>query len=127
MDSAKNEYETLRAVDPGAAVEGRAVAPQTGDLRVPPLVGREWSVPKRRPYEEGERDREAAEKWGPPRPDLDRGTALVAGAGLLAALAVAVWLFGLGLTPEKYLLVMLVPAVLMRRGRTTSFLSARCS
>jgi membrane-associated phospholipid phosphatase len=117
MERTKHEYETLRAVDPGAAVEGGAVAPKPGDLRVAPLVGREWSAPEGRTYEHGEADGETAEKWGPPREDLDRRTALLAGVGLLLALAVAVWLFGLGLTPEKYLLVLLVPALIMRRAR----------
>ena len=130
MESAKNEYEALRAVDPGAVVEGRAVTPQPSHLGVPPLVGGEWSVPEGRPYEDRETDREAAEKWGPPRADLDRRTAVRAGVALLAALVLAVWLFGLGLTPDKYLLVLLA-----RRsssgGRVVtpsiSFPSARCS
>jgi hypothetical protein len=117
MDSAKNKYETLRAVDPGAAVEGGAVAPKPSDLGVAPLVGREWSPPEGRAYEHGESDREAAEKWGPPRPDLDRRTLGVAAVALAVALALAVWLFGLGLTPDKYLLVLLVPALVIRSGR----------
>jgi membrane-associated phospholipid phosphatase len=107
----------LRAVDPGAAVEGRAVAPQPGHLGVAPFVGSEWSVPEGKPYEHGEADREPAEKWGPPREDLDRRTAAVAGVALVGALVVAVWLFGLGLTPDKYLLVLLVPAVILGCAR----------
>jgi membrane-associated phospholipid phosphatase len=117
MDSAKNDYETLRAVDPGAAVEDRAVAPQPGHLGVTPLVGGEWSLPEGKPYEYGERDGEAAEKWGPAREDLDLRTALIAAGGLVAALGLAIWLFGLGLTPDRYLLVLLVPALILRRGR----------
>jgi membrane-associated phospholipid phosphatase len=117
MESAKNEYEALRAVDPGAAVEGRAVGPQSGHLGVAPLVGREWSLPERKPYEHGEADGEAAEKWGPPREGIDRRTALVATGALLAALAAAIWLWGLGLTPDKYLLVLLVPALVLGCGR----------
>jgi membrane-associated phospholipid phosphatase len=121
MESAKNEYEALRAVDPGAVVEGRAVAPQPGNLGVAPLVGGEWSVPEGRPYEDGEPEREKAEKWGPARVDLDRRTAAFAGAGLVTALALAVWLFGLGLTPDKYLVVLLVPALIIRRARRYVF------
>lgn len=121
METAKNEYEALRAVDPGAAVEGRAVAPQPGHLGVPPFVGREWSPPERKPYEDREAEREQANKWGPPREDLDRRTALLAAGALLIALAVAVWLFGLGLTPDKYLLVLLVPALVIRRARRYVF------
>jgi membrane-associated phospholipid phosphatase len=121
MESAKNEYEALRAVDPGPAVEGRAVAPQPGHLGVAPFVGGEWSVPEGQPYEHGEADGEGAEKWGAPRQDIDRRTAVIAGAGLVAALAAAVWLFGLGLTPDKYLLVLLVPALILRRARRYIF------
>lgn len=117
MERAKHEYETLRAVDPGAAVESGAMAPQPRDLGVTPLVSREWSAPEGRTYEHGEPYRETGEKWGAPREDLNRRTALLAGAGLLVALTAAVWLYGLGLTPEKYLLVLLVPALIMRRGR----------
>ena len=121
MESAKNQYETLRAVDPGAAVESGAVAPKPGDLGVAPLVGSEWSVPEGRPYEHGEADREATEKWGSPRPDLDRRTLVRAAVGLVGALGVAIWLFGLGLTPEKYLLVLLVPALIIGRARRYVF------
>lgn len=117
MKSPENEYETLRAVDPGAAVEGGAVAPKPGDLRVPALVGGEWSVPEGRAYEHGEAYGETAEKWGPPSENLDRRTLLIAGAAGLATLIAAVWLFGLGLTPDKYLLVLLVPALVIGAGR----------
>jgi membrane-associated phospholipid phosphatase len=117
MESAKNDYEALRAVDPGAPIESRTLAPKPGHLGVTPLVGGEWSHPEGKPYEYGEADREAAKKWGPPREDLDRRTAALATVGLVAALAIAVWLFGLGLTPDRYLLVLLVPALVMRRAR----------
>ncbi len=117
METPEHEYQPLRAVDPGVTVEGRAPAPQPGHLGVAPLVRSEWSAPERHAYEHGEAESEAAEKWGPPREDLDRRTLLVAAGALLAALAVAVWLFGLGLTPDKYLLVLLVPALVIRRAR----------
>ena len=118
MESAKNKYETLRAVDPGAAIESRAAAPQAGHLGVAPLVGGEWSVPKGRPYEDRETERgEAAEKWGPPRHELDRRTLALAGAALLAALALTISLSGLGLTPDRDLLVLLAPALVLRRAR----------
>ena len=117
METPKHEYETLRAVDPGSPVEGGAVAPKPSDLGVAPLVGREWSVPEGRPYEHGEAEREAAEKWGPPSPDLDRRTIALAAVSLVVALAVAVYLFGLGLTPDKYVLVLLVPALVIGAGR----------
>jgi membrane-associated phospholipid phosphatase len=93
------------------------VAPKPGHLGVPPFVGSEWSRPEGKPYEHGERDGEAAEKWGPVRDDLDRRTALLAAGGLVVALGIAIWLFGLGLTPDRYLLVLLVPALVLRRAR----------
>src|SRR3989442_15213260 len=113
MDSAKNDYETLRAVDPGAVVEDRAVAPQPGHLGVAPLVGGEWSLPEGKPYEYGESDGEAAEKWGPAREDLDRRTALIAAGGLVAALALAIWPFGLGFAPHPCLLLLLAPSLFL--------------
>jgi membrane-associated phospholipid phosphatase len=114
MDSAKDQYEALRAVDPGVAVEPGPVAPKAGDLGVPPFVSREWSPPEGRAHEYSESD---GEKWGAPREDLDRALAVRAGVALAIALSVAVALFGLGLTPEKYLLVLLVPALVIRRAR----------
>jgi PAP2 superfamily protein len=42
---------------------------------------------------------------------------VVAALALVAALAGAVALFGLGLTPDRYLLVLLAPAIAMRRAR----------
>lgn len=108
----------MRAVDPGAAIEGVGPFPQPGHLGVPPLVRRERRVQEWEP----DRDREAdggerAERWGPPRPDLDRRTAILATLALAAALSAAVELFGLGLTPDRYLLVLLVPALVLRRTR----------
>lgn len=48
---------------------------------------------------------------------VDRGTALLAGAGFAAALALLIGVFGLALTAERMLLVLLVPALVLRRGR----------
>jgi membrane-associated phospholipid phosphatase len=117
MDSAKNEYQPLRAVDPGAAVEGATAGPQPGHFGVPPFVGTERRAPERDARDYREEERQRAEEWGPPRPDLDRRTLLLAGVGLAVALAAAVYVFGLGLTPDRYVFVLLVPALIMRRGR----------
>jgi membrane-associated phospholipid phosphatase len=117
MDSAENEYQALRAVDPGTVVEGGAPVPQPGHLGVTRLVRRERSAPEWDAYEDGKADREAADKWGPPCPDLSRSTAVLAGGVLVAALGLAVWLFGLGLTPERYVVVLLMPALILRSGR----------
>ena len=99
MESAKNEYEALRAVDPVRRRRGSRRGSTAGPPRRSPLVGGEWSVPEGSRTSTREGDREAAEKWGPPREDLDRRTARLAAAGLIVALGIAIWLFGLGLRP----------------------------
>jgi membrane-associated phospholipid phosphatase len=78
-------------------------------------------VPERDAYRDRATDGEDAEKWGPPRENLDRRTAVLAGAAGVATLAAAVAVFGLGLTPDRYLLVLLVPALILRRARRYIF------
>ncbi len=117
METAKNHYEALRAVDPDIAVEGRPAGPQPGDLGVAPLVRGQRGVPERDAYEYRQPEREEPEKWGPPRQNLDRRTALIAAGALAATLGTAIWLFGLGLTPDRYVIVLLVPALVLRRAR----------
>src|SRR5947207_1745292 len=117
MDATKNEDQTLRAVDPGASVEAGAMPPQPGDLGVAPLVRRDGRAPEWEAYEYGEAYGEQAERWGPPREGLDAKTTALALVGLAVTLAVAIKLSGVGLTPDRYLLVMLVPALLLRRAR----------
>jgi hypothetical protein len=108
----------LRAVDPGAAVEGVGALPQPGHLGVPPFVRRERRVQEWESDRDGQADGgERAERWGPPRADLSRGRGLAAAAALAAALAGAIALFGLGLTPDRYLVVLLAPALVLRRAR----------
>jgi hypothetical protein len=108
----------LRAIDPGSSVEGVGSLPQPGYFGVPAFVRRERRVQEWEPDRDREADgRDRAKDWGPPRPDLDTKTALLATAGLVAALAGAVEMFGLGLTPDRYLLVLLVPALILRRAR----------
>lgn len=117
MNSAKNEHESLRPVDPGAVVERAAVGPEARDLAVPAFVGGERGLPEWGAREYGKRYRDDGDEWGPPRPDIDRRTAVLAGIALVVALAIAVADNGLALTPDRYLLVLLVPALIMRRAR----------
>ena len=117
MDSAENEYQTLRAVDPGAGVEGARALPQPGDLGVPPFVRRQRGVAEGEARDYREAEREQADDWGPPLPELDARTLLLAIVGLAVALAVAIKVSGLALGPDRFLLVLLVPALILRRGR----------
>ncbi|HST17360.1 MAG TPA: phosphatase PAP2 family protein [Gaiellaceae bacterium] len=90
--------------------------PEAGDLRIPPLVRGEWRV-KERQAEGDPEQREAERRWGPPCPDLTRVRLAAAIASLAVALGFAVWQVGLGLTPDRYLLVLLVPALVLGQPR----------
>jgi membrane-associated phospholipid phosphatase len=114
----EDEYQPLWSVDPGSAVERLPVLPAARDLGVPPFVGRERGHPEGEPHQEGEADgRTRGKRWGPPVENVDRSTALLALVGLVAALAGMVAVFGLALTIERVVLVLLVPALILRRGR----------
>ena len=90
--------------------------PEAGDLRIPPLVGGEWRAEER--YAEGDSEqREAERRWGPPCPDLTRVRLAAAVGSLAVALGLAVWQLGLGLTPDRYLLVLLIPALVLGQPR----------
>jgi hypothetical protein len=117
-DATKHEQQTLGTIDPGVAVEDGAAGPQTRDDGKAALVRRQRGVPERQAQEDGERrGAEDGQRWGPPRPQIDRRTAVLAGAGFVVALAAAVWTGGLSLTTDRYLLVLLVPALVLRRAR----------
>ena len=57
------------------------------------------------------------QRWGPPREHIDRATALLAVVAFLIALGAQILTFGLSLTPDRYLLVLLAPALVIGRGR----------
>ena len=57
------------------------------------------------------------ERWGPPRRGVDRPTVILAIVAYAAALLAQVFTFGLSLTPDRYLLVLLAPALVLGRGR----------
>jgi len=95
-------------------VDAGAVAlPQPGGIALPPIV----REPQPLTPEEVERRRLRAIRWGPPRADLDRRTLVITLVVLACALAAAVGVFGMALTTDRYLLVLLAPALVMRRGR----------
>jgi hypothetical protein len=87
-------------------------APEAGDLGVPPLVRRERHTEERRTEHERQR-REAERRWGPPCEDASRRRLLLAALALGVALTIAVSQLGLGLTPDRYLVVLLVPALVL--------------
>jgi membrane-associated phospholipid phosphatase len=117
-DRPKHELEPLRAIDPRVAVEGGAVAPQPGDLAVTALVGGERRAEERDAEQHGERPGEGdGGRWGPPRTAIDGRTAALAGTVFGIALLAQVLTFGLSLTPDRYLLVLLAPALVLGRGR----------
>src|SRR5262249_10258438 len=79
-----------------------------------------WRAPRERQPatpEELERRRLRRERWGPPRADLDRRTLALTMVVLAGTLAVAIFLFGLSITTDRYLMILLVPALVLRRGR----------
>jgi hypothetical protein len=117
-EGAEREQQTLRAIDPDAVVEDGASVPQPSDLRVAPLVRSERRAPEGRAQADREPDGDArGERWGPPREAIDVRTALLAAVSFAIALAAAVFFFGLSLTPERYLLVLLVPALILGCAR----------
>jgi len=93
--------------------DGVVALPQPGGIALPPIV----REPAPLTAEEVERRRLRAIRWGPPRVDLDRRTLAVTLIVLACSLAAAVGVFGMALTTDRYLLVLLLPALVMRRGK----------
>jgi membrane-associated phospholipid phosphatase len=117
-DRPKHELEALRAVDPRVAIEGGAVAPETGDLAVAALVGGERRAEERGAQRDGQEPGGGdGGRWGPPRTGIDGRTAALAAVAFGIALLAQVLTFGLSLTPDRYLLVLLAPALVLGRGR----------
>src|SRR5207244_902871 len=117
-DPAIDQDEALGPVDPGLPVQRVRALPEPSHLRVAPLVRRERRAEEGQPSENGQRDRQQrAERWGPPRERIGRWSAVVAALAFAAAFAVAVATSGLALSPDRYLLVLLAPAIVIRRAR----------
>jgi len=117
-DRPEHEHQALWAVDPDVSVEGVAALPQPGRLGIPPFIRRQRGAEEGQADEEREaRRREREQSWGAPRADLDRRTLLLTGLALGGTLATAIFLFGLSLQTDRFLLILLVPALVLRRGR----------
>jgi membrane-associated phospholipid phosphatase len=117
-DRPKHELEALRAVDPRVAIEGGAVAPEAGDLAVAALVGGERRAEERGAQRDGQEPGGGdGGRWGPPRTGIDGRTAALAAVAFGIALLAQVLTFGLSLTPDRYVLVLLAPALVLGRGR----------
>jgi membrane-associated phospholipid phosphatase len=108
----------LRAVNPGTAVEPDSAVPQPRDLGIASLVRRKRRAPERDSGRDREKRRnDRSERWGPARADLDAKTiALAAGLPLLV-LVLAIGVFDLTLSPDRYALLLFIPALAIRRGR----------
>jgi hypothetical protein len=102
----------LRPINPIGAVKGVAPAPKPRNLSVAAFVRSERDVEERR-AENDSQEREHERRWGPPCPNASRPRLALAVSLLFVALAGAVSQFGLGLTPDRYLLVLLVPALVL--------------
>jgi hypothetical protein len=114
----KDEQQALRAIDPGVLIENGAPAPQPGDLAVSALVGGQRRGEERQTGEDGERHRRRdGERWGPPRRHIDGPTAALAAVAFAIALLAQLLTFGVSLTPDRYVLVLLAPALVLGRGR----------
>ena len=108
----------MRPVNPGAAVEPDPAVPQPRDLGIASLVRRKRRAPERDSGRDREKRRnDRSERWGPARADLDAKTiALAAGLPLLV-LVLAIGVFDLTLSPDRYALLLFIPALAIRRGR----------
>ena len=112
MSFEREHDEVMWAVEPEVG-DGVVALPQPGGIALPPIV----RAPKPLTPEEIERRRRRAITWGPPRADLDRRTLTIALVVLACALGAAIGVFGLALTTDRYLLVLLLPALVLRRGK----------
>jgi membrane-associated phospholipid phosphatase len=98
-----------------------AVLPQPRHLGVSTLIrgqrqAEEWGSEEDR-SRRGERERD----WGPPRAELTTRRLALVLVGFCAATAAGIWAFGLYWTPERPLLIFLVPALLLGRPRRYLF------
>jgi membrane-associated phospholipid phosphatase len=114
MTDPENEREPVWSVEAEVAGDGSVALPSPGGIAFPWRAPRELRPPT---PEEIEKRRLRRERWGPPRADLDRRMVAITAAILAGTLTVAIFLFGLSITTDRYLLILLVPALVLRRGR----------
>ncbi len=118
QDRPKDQQQPLRAIDPGLIVEPGAAIPQPGDLAVAALVGGQRGMDEGQAHDDREQTGDdGGQRWGPPRAHIDRATAALAVVAFAVALGAQLLTFGLSLTPDRYLLVLLAPALVIGRGR----------
>lgn len=112
--SRERDHELRFAVEPEVGGDGVVALPQPGgSIALPPLA----REPKPLTPEQIERRRLRAIRWGPPRADLGGRRLALTLIVLCCSLGVAVGVFGLALTTDRYLLALLLPALVMRRGK----------
>lgn len=110
-DRAKYEEQALWSIGPGVSIEAGSLAPEARDLSVPAFVRRERSAPEGRAEPDGE-------EHGGGYAQVSTAQALLATAAFAAALTPAILGLGLfSLRPDRYLFVLLAPALVIRRGR----------
>lgn len=110
--SLERDHEVRWAVEPDVH-DGVVALPQPGGIALPPVA----RPPRPLTPEQIERRRLRALRWGPPCADLHGRTLVLTLVVLACSLGAAIGVFGLGLTTDRYLLVLLLPALVMRRGR----------
>ena len=103
-----DEYEPVWSIEAEVG-DGSVALPRPRGIAFP------YRFPRRRrlTVEELEQRRK---RWGPPA-ELDRRRLALTLVLLAASLAVAIGVFGMALSTDRYLLVLLVPALALRRGR----------
>jgi membrane-associated phospholipid phosphatase len=111
--SFERKDESRWSVEPEVVGDGVAALPQPGGIALPQFV----PPPKPLTAEQIERRRLRALRWGPPQPNLHGRMLALTIVVLVCSLGVAVGVFGLQLTTDRYLLVLLLPALVMRRGK----------
>ena len=113
-DGLDHEHEPVWSVEAEVGGDGTAALPRPGAITFPYRERR-----PRPPLTEKqiERRRLRRERWGPPRADLGGRLLTVTLLALGVTLAVAIAVFGMTLSTDRYLLILLVPALVLRRGR----------
>ncbi len=87
-------------------------------MPVPTLVGGQRDIEERQAQGDGDgREPGARQRWGPPCARADGATAFLAAVAFAVALGAQLLTFGLSLTPDRYVLVLLAPALVLACGR----------
>ena len=108
-DRLDHDYEPVWSIEAEVG-DGSVALPQAGGFGTP------WRLPRRRPLTPEQVERRRV-RWGPPRADLDRRRLALTLAVLAGALAVAIGVFGMALSTDRFFLVLLAPAVVLGCGR----------